>query len=236
MKESVDIRQLWQETSQKIAETHQLTRQIIEKAIESKSNDIIAQFIREKRTGMISGALLIPVIMAGILISFPITWYSLTLVAILGLGILFGIVEGLKNLKKIKMIDESCSLQESLSQKLEFLRKNFKRGKVLAPIVGIGFYVPVMLIYRYMEYGSLDMTQNDLIVLLVSTVFIVAVSLGIIRFQQYKYIKPLEECLTELENMDPPAANTKPRINLGLVIAILLIVNLIIYVLVTILH
>ena len=71
MNEQPDIKRIWQKTSKNIEEDNRLTRSTIIKAIESKSNDIISQFVREKKTGLISGIIIIPVNITGLFISFP---------------------------------------------------------------------------------------------------------------------------------------------------------------------
>ncbi|MBT4399806.1 MAG: hypothetical protein HOK84_07290 [Bacteroidetes bacterium] len=231
MNELTEIKKIWQEASRKIEENNRLTRSIITKAIESKSQDVIAQFLREKKTGLIGGAIVIPAMMVSILVSFPITWYSILLLIILGGATGAAVWEGLKHIRKMRKVDESGSLQDSLDNKTRYLQQNFKRGKYLAPTIGFGFYIPVTLIYRYMEYGSLHMETNDIIVLCISLLLIIGITLGIIKFQEYKYVQPLKECLRELKDLDPPAVNRRPRVNIGIVILIILLINIVLYIL-----
>jgi len=44
MKDNPDLIKIWQEASKKIEETNKLTRSIIVKSIESKSQDVMSQF------------------------------------------------------------------------------------------------------------------------------------------------------------------------------------------------
>ncbi|MEA1875426.1 MAG: hypothetical protein U9N86_01045 [Bacteroidota bacterium] len=229
MNKQTDIKQIWQEASKNIEENNRLTRSTIIKSIESKSKDIISQFVREKKTGLISGIIIIPMIIAGLFISFPFNIYSIAIALILGISVTLAMYEGLRQLNKIKKLDESGSLQESLSGKLSLLSRNFRKSQFFSPIIGIVIFLPITLLYRYLEYGNLHMTQHDYLTIGFSMMFIIGLIILMLNFQKYKYLQPLKECLDELEQMEPPAPNRRPRINIGLVITILLIVSLILY-------
>jgi len=229
MTEQTDIKKIWQEASKTIEETNRLTRSIIINSIESKSKDIISQFVQEKKTGLVSGIIIIPLFIIGLLFSFPVNLYSILIALILSISVTLATYEGLKQLSNIKKLDGSGSLQESLSGKLSLLSKYFRRGQYLSPLIGIVVFLPITLLYRYLEYGDLQMTQHDYLAIGFSLIFIIGLTILIINFQKYKYLQPLRECLDELEHMEPPATNKRPRINIGLVITILLILSLILY-------
>ncbi|MCK5821980.1 MAG: hypothetical protein KAH17_08835 [Bacteroidales bacterium] len=229
MNEQPNIKQIWQEASKKAEDNNRLTQASIVKSIEAKSKDVISQFVKEKKTGLISGIIIIPLMVIGLFINFPFNVYSFTIALILFISASMATYEGWKQLSRIKKLDESGSLQESLSGKLSLLSKNFKKSQIFSPIIGIVIFLPITLLYRYLEYGNLQMTQQTYLTLGSSLIFIISLILLMLNFQKYKYLKPLKECLDELEQMEPPAPNRRSRINTGLLVTVLLIVSLILY-------
>jgi len=229
MKDNHDLIKIWQEASKKIEETNKLTRSIIVKSIESKSQDVMSQFIREKKAGLISGIILIPVIIFGFFASFSVNIWSIVFAIILSTAWIYGIIDGLKQLKTLKSLDQTGSLSDNLSAKLKYLSKQLSRAKFLSPILGVGIYLPLILIYRYLEYGNLILEKDDKIVFGVSIVVIVLITSLMTRFQKSKYISPLRECLEELQNLEPPKLNTHPRVNLAVILAIVLAISMVVY-------
>lgn len=231
MNQGHDIKKIWQEASRKIEENNSLSRSKIQQAIESKSKDIISQFVREKKTALISGLIFIPLFIIGLVYSFPINLYSILFIVLLVVSAILALLEGLKHLKKIRELDESGSLQESLSGKLSYLTKNFRRGQFLSPLLGVGIYLPMMFLYWKLEYGSIEFGRLEWLTIGISLALIIGITSLIIQFQKYKYLKPLQECLNELENLEDPSPNRRPRINIGLVLTVLLLLNLVLYLL-----
>jgi MFS family permease len=229
MKDNPDINKIWQEAAKQIEETNKLTRSIIIKSIESKSQDVMSQFIREKKAGLIGGILFIPIIIVGFLYSFSINLWSILFSMIVFIALIYGVYDGLVQLKKIRIMDQSDSLFESLTGKTNYLKNQLKRARIISPLVGVGLYLPLILIYLYLEYGDLHLHRIDILVLMFSTLIIILITRLITWIQTRKYLAPLEECLYELNHLEPPSLNTRPKINLAVILTLLLALSMVIY-------
>lgn len=217
---------LWQQATREIESSNRLTNDIIIKSIRKKSNGILEQFLREKRTGMFALAI-IPIIGFVEFYNYGINVWSILLVTVFHVAAIWAIIDTRRRLKRLSDINESSDLRTNLTEKIQILTRFFSQNKVYGPLIGLVIIFFAFLHMKYIDLGTINFSLKEVIYMFFFAIIYSAFVIGLIHFQSQRYIRPLKECLNNLEENYPAFDVKKPSFSLVLILLIIIIIGLV---------
>ena len=197
--------------------------------IKGQTNLIVQHFLNETKYAMFF-SLALPVIGLMIVFMYGISVASLLLTALyVGLTVIICIYA------RKKIIELSAiNINDSVHQYLKSLQSQIKGhdniGKLIGPIFGVLILASSLILANISNHGTLTIDRQFLVEVCSSSLLFAVFTVVVFKMQNNRYIKPIANVIHQLAENEEPSEIKKPKINLALIIGLVLIINIILFI------
>lgn len=221
-----ELNDVWQNTNVLLAESKEISVKQIKNTIRGKSNDILSRLTNELRSGLLGG--LFTLFYFAFII---INQYNDTLaliVSITGILLVVYIMLDVYNfyLQLIRFRPGIGNLSEAIQRKLEIIRAYFEKIKYLKTLYGVSVFVLGLIGYKiaFSDISALSIKDITVYIIIICiTIFSIVL---ITKTKHNRYIAELEDCMTDLNNLEPAVIEKKPTIPFAQWLIIILLIGI----------